>query len=231
MKKVLCFMLVLLQGCVFCLSSLAQADTMTVASFEWSVEAGEEESEQTQVLNNTQQVTAFLSKLAEKGWQNQSLTGCLEEIAPSFFEENRVIAVYDLGFHGGTYGQRVVTHITVKESSATIYYAPAEKPSGGSGTNARWTVLVQLVFLPRGQAENCTDFQLVFDRSYWGDAEPTGDLDGNQIVDAADALYVLQAAVNKWQGNDGQRLDGDMDQNGRLDAMDALLILQKAVGK
>ncbi len=58
-----------------------------------------------------------------------------------------------------------------------------------------------------------------------------GDVDENKAIDAVDALWVLQAAVEKRELTDKQFLAGDMNEDNVLDATDALTILKIAVGK
>ena len=55
-----------------------------------------------------------------------------------------------------------------------------------------------------------------------------GDMDGDGIVDANDALLILKIAAQLETASDGQRLAGDVDENGTLDANDALFVLKKA---
>ncbi len=72
------------------------------------------------------------------------------------------------------------------------------------------------------------------DQSFLDDPDFTyekGDLDGNQVVSAVDALWVLRYAVGKWELTPLQITAGDMNEDTTLNAVDALLILRKAVGK
>ncbi len=60
-----------------------------------------------------------------------------------------------------------------------------------------------------------------------------GDVNGDGVVDAADALLILKAAVGKYffdNNPQGERV-ADLDGNGTLDAVDALMVLRIAVGK
>ncbi len=57
----------------------------------------------------------------------------------------------------------------------------------------------------------------------WGDVNEDGS------IDAVDALWVLQAAVDKRELNDAQTAAADVDGSNVLDAVDALYILQYAV--
>ena len=58
-----------------------------------------------------------------------------------------------------------------------------------------------------------------------------GDLNGDEKVDAGDALLVLKAAVGKTELTDAQKELADVNGDNAIDAKDALLILKKAVGK
>ena len=58
-----------------------------------------------------------------------------------------------------------------------------------------------------------------------------GDVNGDEKVDAADALAVLKAAVGKSTLTDAQRNLADVNNDKKIDAGDALLILKKAVNK
>ncbi len=58
-----------------------------------------------------------------------------------------------------------------------------------------------------------------------------GDVDGTGVIDAVDALWVLQSAVGKRQLTSEELMAGDMNNDGKLDATDALAILKIAVGK
>ncbi len=56
-----------------------------------------------------------------------------------------------------------------------------------------------------------------------------GDPDKDGKINAADALFVLRAAVNKITPTAEQTEAADVDDSGKLDALDALMILQYAV--
>ena len=58
-----------------------------------------------------------------------------------------------------------------------------------------------------------------------------GDVDGNGVVSAADALEVLKSVVGKVTLTEGQTKASDVDGSGKADAADALDILKKVVGK
>ncbi len=58
---------------------------------------------------------------------------------------------------------------------------------------------------------------------------PYGDINENDMVNAADALSVLKFAVGKQLFTDRQLILGDVDGDGAIDAKDALLILRYAV--
>ena len=57
-----------------------------------------------------------------------------------------------------------------------------------------------------------------------------GDVDGNQKIDATDALYVLQNCVGIRELDERATKAADVNNDGRIDTTDALNILQKAVG-
>lgn len=57
-----------------------------------------------------------------------------------------------------------------------------------------------------------------------------GDVDGNQKIDATDALYVLQNCVGIRELDERATNAADVNNDGRIDTTDALNILQKAVG-
>ncbi|MBR4282638.1 MAG: dockerin type I repeat-containing protein, partial [Clostridia bacterium] len=65
----------------------------------------------------------------------------------------------------------------------------------------------------------------------WKDAALYGDLDGNDAINASDALLVLQISVNKVVPTDLQRIAADVNGDGVISAPDALLILQHSVAK
>ena len=58
-----------------------------------------------------------------------------------------------------------------------------------------------------------------------------GNLDGNNRVDAADALIILKASVGKTELSGEQLVYADVYQDGKVDAADALYVLKYAVGK
>jgi len=58
-----------------------------------------------------------------------------------------------------------------------------------------------------------------------------GDVDGDGVIAAVDALETLKAAVDKIVLTDEQVVVADVDGNGKVDTADALTILQKVVGK
>lgn len=58
-----------------------------------------------------------------------------------------------------------------------------------------------------------------------------GNVNGDESINAADALLVLQAAVGKTQLDEMQELYADVNGDTKIDASDALEILQVAVGK
>jgi len=67
---------------------------------------------------------------------------------------------------------------------------------------------------------------------------PTGDLNGDGIVDIADALFVLQISIGLKTATPAQIFAGDVAPlvngkpapNGSLDISDAVIILRKALG-
>ncbi len=63
------------------------------------------------------------------------------------------------------------------------------------------------------------------------DAPPYGDLNEDRLVNAADALVVLRAAVGKISLTGDLATYADVDASGKIDAVDALLILKFAVQK
>ncbi len=58
-----------------------------------------------------------------------------------------------------------------------------------------------------------------------------GDLDGNKIIDAKDALMVLKAAVGKLELTNSQKIACELNGDSTVNAKDALLILRYAVKK
>ncbi len=58
-----------------------------------------------------------------------------------------------------------------------------------------------------------------------------GDVNGDKNITTADALYVLQASVNKVDLTDSQFIIANVDGKENVTTLDALLILQRAVGK
>ena len=58
-----------------------------------------------------------------------------------------------------------------------------------------------------------------------------GDLDGDEEVNAKDALLVLKAAVGKIELTEDQFTAADVTADGDVNARDALDILKYAVGK
>lgn len=57
-----------------------------------------------------------------------------------------------------------------------------------------------------------------------------GDVNGDQQVDAVDALMTLQAAADKITLTNTQHLAADMDKDGNITAADALTVLRRATG-
>ncbi len=63
------------------------------------------------------------------------------------------------------------------------------------------------------------------------DALMLGDPNGDESVDAKDALITLRIAVNKFNATDDQKVACDVNKDGSINAKDALEMLKKAVGK
>ena len=61
-------------------------------------------------------------------------------------------------------------------------------------------------------------------------AEPTGDADGNGIIEASDARLALRCSVKLEVFTPEQIVTCDMDKDGRVDAADARKILRLSVG-
>lgn len=59
----------------------------------------------------------------------------------------------------------------------------------------------------------------------------TGDIDGENRVNAQDALYVLRYSVKSKDMTEEQKLAADVNDDGTIDAKDALMILQYSVRK
>lgn len=57
-----------------------------------------------------------------------------------------------------------------------------------------------------------------------------GDVNGDEMVNARDALLILQNAASIVDLNEQQELVADMNQDGMINAMDALAVLRKAAG-
>ncbi len=58
-----------------------------------------------------------------------------------------------------------------------------------------------------------------------------GNLNDDDMINAVDALLVLQIAVGKYKPSSEQELLGDVNGDGNIDAVDALQVLQYSVGK
>jgi hypothetical protein len=58
-----------------------------------------------------------------------------------------------------------------------------------------------------------------------------GNLNDDDMINAVDALLVLQIAVGKYKPSSEQELLGDVNGDGNIDAVDALQVLQHSVGK
>ncbi len=63
------------------------------------------------------------------------------------------------------------------------------------------------------------------------DALDLGDVNGDQAINAKDALLVLRIAVNKYDANDAEKVAADANEDDSINAKDALEILKFAVGK
>ncbi len=66
---------------------------------------------------------------------------------------------------------------------------------------------------------------------HFGGGTAGGDVDGNGVTDARDALLVLKHAVGKGKLTDAQKAIADLNGDSKIDAVDALIILKIAVGK
>lgn len=84
-------------------------------------------------------------------------------------------------------------------------------------------LLIVAVYLPSVFYSTLADSWLESDGFY-------GDLDGNAVVNASDALLCLQASVKLIVLGAQQTIAADVDGNGFVDASDALYILQMSVG-
>ncbi|MFR7592635.1 MAG: glucosaminidase domain-containing protein [Longibaculum sp.] len=58
-----------------------------------------------------------------------------------------------------------------------------------------------------------------------------GDVNGNNKVDAADYLMVMDTILGKYQMQPNQKLAGDVNGNGKIDAADYLMIMDCILGK
>ncbi len=58
-----------------------------------------------------------------------------------------------------------------------------------------------------------------------------GDVNGDEAINAKDALLVLRIAVDKYQPTDAEKVAADANADGSINAKDALEILKFAVGK
>ncbi len=58
-----------------------------------------------------------------------------------------------------------------------------------------------------------------------------GDLNGDEVINATDALICLQCAVGKFEADEDTLKAGNVDGKDDITATDALLILQHSVGK
>ncbi len=76
--------------------------------------------------------------------------------------------------------------------------------------------------------ENLALFE-AYEQNFFPETFPFGDLDGDYLVNASDALRILRVAVGKEQVNQARFTVGDVDGSGELNAKDALLVLQFAV--
>ncbi|MBR2152329.1 MAG: InlB B-repeat-containing protein [Clostridia bacterium] len=142
------------------------------------------------------------------------------------FTENQVTITYSTEGQGGVVSStsetvNVVTG-TVKGSTATAntgyifdgwYDADGNKISDNS------------TFIPTSKTTTTYYAKFSFAILY-------GDIDGDKIVDASDALLVLQFTVDKISNfSDVQKESADVDDDGEISISDALYILHKSVDK
>ena len=63
------------------------------------------------------------------------------------------------------------------------------------------------------------------------DVPTAGDIDGDTVINAKDALVALKVAVGKAKLTEAQKAVADVNKDGQINAKDALEILKYAVGK
>ncbi len=112
-----------------------------------------------------------------------------------------------------------------------IYFDNVVATKGGAGRESELINFDTLLTNPPEWYE-----QYLKDRESFVDPPPPpevnyGDIDGNDIIDASDALLVLQDYVGKITLSDAQKKAADCSGEGIVDAADALLILQHYVSK
>ncbi|MBR3844656.1 MAG: dockerin type I repeat-containing protein, partial [Clostridia bacterium] len=78
------------------------------------------------------------------------------------------------------------------------------------------------------EIKNLSVFE-AYERNFWPDVNFFGDINEDYLVNASDALVILQVVVGKAEINYTQWAAGDVDANGQLNAKDALHVLQYAV--
>ncbi len=70
-----------------------------------------------------------------------------------------------------------------------------------------------------------------YEQVFWPAAYVYGDINGDGLVNATDALLILRVAVGKQKVNRERFTVGDLDADGAMNAKDALLVLQYTVEK
>ena len=76
----------------------------------------------------------------------------------------------------------------------------------------------------------CSAFVFLFATAFTANANQTGDVDGNGIIQAADARLVLRQAVGLADLQEDEKLAADVDANDSIQAADARQILRVSVG-
>ncbi|MEG1475972.1 MAG: dockerin type I repeat-containing protein, partial [Longicatena sp.] len=58
-----------------------------------------------------------------------------------------------------------------------------------------------------------------------------GDVNGNNKIDAADYLMIMDSILGKYKMNETQKKHGDVNGNYKVDAADYLMIMDSILGK